>query len=78
MATIAPEKSPDRVLELARSVRQPFTVGTLVGASERGGVPISQTLLWLREAEQTGAVRDTGERRGSHTALRGSRLYSLT
>jgi hypothetical protein len=65
------------MVQLARAVDQPFTVGTLVGAAERDGVAISHALGWLRDAERSGLVADTGARRGSQTALRGSRLYEL-
>lgn len=63
------------MVDLVRSVEQPFTVGTLVRAAERDGVAVSHVLTWLRDAERHGVVRDTGARRGSRTALRGSRLY---
>jgi hypothetical protein len=64
------------MLDLVRSIEQPFTVGTLVRAAERDGIPVSQALRWLRDAE--GAhVRDTGRRRASENALRGARLYSV-
>ena len=76
MATLTPPKSSGRLAELARKVEQPFTVGTLVRAAERDGVAISSVLTWLRQAERDGLVDDTGRRRGSATALRGSRLYT--
>jgi hypothetical protein len=66
---------PDRMADLVRAVEQPFTMGTLLRAAERDGVAVSRALEWLRDAERTGTVHDTGERRGSRTALRGSRLY---
>lgn len=73
----SPSVAPSRMLDLVRSIEQPFTVGTLVRAAERDGVPVSQALRWLRDA-QGGSVADTGERRGSKTALRGARLYRLS
>jgi hypothetical protein len=71
----SPAVAKDRMTDLVLAVEQPFTVGTLVRAAERDGVAISHVLQWLRDAERSGAVRDTGARRGSRTALRGSRLY---
>ena len=64
------------MLDLVRSVDQPFTVGTLVRAAERDGVSVAAALTWLREA-QGGAVTDTGVRRASANALRGARLYRV-
>ena len=66
----------NRMLDLVRSVDQPFTVGTLVRAAERDGVSVAAALSWLREA-QGGAVTDTGARRASANALRGARLYRV-
>ncbi len=66
----------DRMLALVRSVDQPFTVGTLVGAAERDGVSVAATLHWLRDA-QGSVVNDTGARRASANALRGARLYRV-
>jgi hypothetical protein len=68
--------SSQRLLDLARGVEQPFTVGTFVRAVERDGVPVSQALSWLRSAEGS-LVTATGERRASSNALRGARLYQL-
>jgi hypothetical protein len=65
------------MLDLVRAIEQPFTVGTLVRAAERDGVPVSQALRWLRES-QGSLVQDTGRRRMSDNALRGARLYRLT
>ena len=62
------------MLDLVRSVDQPFTVGTLVRAAERDGASVAAALAWLREAEGD-AVTDTGARRASANALRGARLY---
>jgi hypothetical protein len=64
------------MLDLVRSVEQPFTVGTLVRAAERDGVPVATALTWLREA-QGDVVTDTGARRASANALRGARLYRV-
>jgi hypothetical protein len=64
------------MLNLVRSVEQPFTVGTLVRAVERDGVNVSAALRWLRESQGT-LVTDTGARRASATALRGARLYRV-
>ena len=64
------------MLDLVRSVDQPFTVGTLVRAAERDGVSVAAALTWLRDAEG-GAVTDTGARRASANALRGARLYRV-
>jgi hypothetical protein len=66
----------NRMLDLVRSVDQPFTVGTLVGAAERDGVSVAAALTWLRDA-QGGEVTDTGARRASANALRGARLYRV-
>ena len=66
----------NRMLDLVRSVDQPFTVGTLVRAAERDGVSVAAALSWLRDAEG-GAVTDTGARRASANALRGARLYRV-
>ena len=66
----------NRMLDLVRSVDQPFTVGTLVRAAERDGVSVAAALTWLRDAEG-GAVTDTGARRASANALRGARLYRV-
>jgi hypothetical protein len=66
----------NRMLDLVRSVDQPFTVGTLVRAAERDGVSVAAALSWLREA-QGSAVTDTGARRASANALRGARLYRV-
>ena len=74
----SPVVRADRVATLARSIEQPFTVGTLVRAAERDRVAISRVLAWMREAEHRGDISDTGARRGSGTALRGSRLYRTT
>jgi hypothetical protein len=64
------------MLDLVRSVDQPFTVGTLVRAAERDGVAVSAALRWLRDA-QGSVVTDTGARRASANALRGARLYRI-
>jgi hypothetical protein len=72
----SPSVAPSRMLDLVRSIEQPFTVGTLVRAAERDGVSISQALRWLRDAQET-SVSATGERRASKNALRGARLYEL-
>jgi len=64
------------MLDLVRSVDQPFTVGTLVRAAERDGVSVAAALTWLRDA-QGRDVSDTGTRRASHNALRGARLYRV-
>ena len=66
----------NRMMDLVRSVDQPFTVGTLVGAAERDGVSVAAVLTWLRDA-QGQAVTDTGVRRASANALRGARLYRV-
>ena len=68
--------SQQRMLDLVRSVEQPFTVGTLVRAAERDGLPVAAALRWLREAQGT-VVSDTGARRASESALRGARLYRV-
>jgi hypothetical protein len=68
--------SKERMLDLVRSVEQPFTMGTLVRAAERDGVSVAGALEWLR-AEQGRAVTDTGTRRASANALRGARLYRV-
>lgn len=65
-----------RMLDLVRSVDQPFTVGTMVRAAERDGMSVAAALVWLREA-QGSAVTDTGARRASANALRGARLYRV-
>ena len=76
MTTLAPPGGgSDRLVEIVRSLEQPFTVGTLVRAAERDRVAVSHVLEWLRDAEERGVVHDTGRRRGSPTALRGARLY---
>lgn len=72
----SPSVAPSRMLDLVRSIEQPFTVGTLVRAAERDGVSVSQALRWLRDA-QGANITDTGERRASKNALRGARLYQL-
>jgi hypothetical protein len=64
------------MLDLVRSVDQPFTVGTLLRAVERDGASVAAALAWLREAEGD-AVTDTGARRASANALRGARLYRV-
>ena len=64
------------MLDLVRSVDQPFTVGTLLRAAERDGVSVAAALRWLRAAEG-GDVTDTGARRASANALRGARLYRV-
>ena len=64
------------MLDLVRSVDQPFTVGTMLRAVERDGASVAAALTWLREA-QGGAVTDTGARRASANALRGARLYRV-
>jgi len=64
------------MLDLVRSVEQPFTVGTMVGAAEREGLSVAGALTWLRHAEG-GLVTDTGARRASENALRGARLYRV-
>ena len=66
----------NRMMDLVRSVDQPFTVGTLLRAAERDGVSVAAALTWLRDAEG-GAVTDTGARRASANALRGARLYRI-
>ena len=66
----------NRMMDLVRSVDQPFTVGTLLRAAERDGVSVAAALTWLRDAEG-GAVTDTGARRASANALRGARLYRV-
>jgi hypothetical protein len=73
---IKPTATPERMLDLVRSVDQPFTVGTLVRAAERDGVSVAGALQWLREA-QGSVVSDTGARRASGNALRGARLYRV-
>jgi len=72
----SPVATSQRMLELVRAIEQPFTVGTFVRAVERDGVPVSQALRWLRDAQGT-LVTDTGERQGSRNALRGARLYRV-
>ena len=74
MAMLTTPKTGGRLAELSRAVDQPFTVGTLVRAAERDGLAVSSVMPWLRDAERDGLVDDTGQRRGSRTALRGSRL----
>lgn len=69
-------RETNRMLDLVRSVDQPFTVGTLLRAAERDGVSVAAALSWLRDAEG-GAVTDTGARRASANALRGARLYRV-
>jgi hypothetical protein len=71
-----PVATPQRMVELLRTLEQPFTVGTLVRAVERSGIPVSEALRWLRGAQGT-VVTDTGARRASGNALRGARLYRL-
>jgi hypothetical protein len=71
-----PAATPQRMLELLRTVEQPFTVGTFVRAVERDGISVSAALRWLREAQGT-LVTDTGDRRASANALRGARLYRV-
>ena len=76
MTTLTPQSNrPERLVELIREIDQPFTMGTLIGAAERDRIAVSHVLEWLRDAEHRGVVHDTGARRGSPTALRGSRLY---
>ena len=72
----SPSVAPSRMLDMVRAIEQPFTVGTLVRAAERDGVPVSQALRWLRDA-QDHLVTDTGRRRASSNALRGARLYEV-
>ena len=59
MPALAParEPRPDRVAELARSIEQPFTVGTLLRAAERDHHMVSHVLTWLREASTSSASR---------------------
>ena len=64
------------MLDLVRSVDQPFTVGTMLRAVERDGASVAAALAWLREA-QGDSVTDTGDRRASVNALRGARLYRV-
>ena len=64
------------MLDLVRSVDQPFTMGTMLRAVERDGASVAAALVWLREA-QGDAVTDTGVRRASANALRGARLYRV-
>lgn len=70
----SPAVASHRMQDLVRAIEQPFTVGTLVRAAERDGIPVSQALRWLRDAQGT-SVTDTGARRASKNALRGARLY---
>lgn len=64
------------MLDLVRSVDQPFTIGTMLRAVERDGASVAAAMAWLREA-QGGSVTDTGDRRASANALRGARLYRV-
>ena len=72
----SPAATSQRMLDLVRSVDQPFTVGTLLRAVERDGVSVTAALRWLHDA-QGGVVTDTGARRASANALRGARLYRV-
>ena len=72
----SPPNPTEHMLDLVRSVEQPFTMGTLVRAAERDGVKVSSALRWLRESQGT-LVTDTGTRRASANALRGARLYRV-
>jgi hypothetical protein len=72
----SPVATSRHILGVVRGIEQPFTVGTLVRATEREGVPVSQALRWLRDALGV-SVTDTGARRHSANALRGARLYRL-
>lgn len=64
------------MLDLVRSVDQPFTIGTMLRAVERDGASVAAAMAWLREA-QGDDVTDTGVRRASANALRGARLYRV-
>ena len=64
--------------DLAATLEQPFTFDTLVRAAERQSVRVSDLMPWLHEATETSIIEDTGARRGSHNALRGSRLYRVS
>ena len=74
--TLENPAATEHMLDLVRSVDQPFTVGTLVRAAERDGVKVSAALRWLRDSQGT-LVTDTGARRASVNALRGARLYRV-
>jgi hypothetical protein len=76
-ATVAPRPAL-RPEELAAQLKQPFTFDSLVRAAERQHVRVADLMAWLRDAERRSIVQDTGERRGSSNALRGSRLYRLS
>ncbi len=64
--------------EIAAQLEQPFTFDTLVRAAERQRVRVSELMPWLHEATERAIVQDTGFRRGSSNALRGSRLYRVS
>lgn len=75
-AAIAPKAvTPE---EIAAQLEQPFTFDTLVRAAERQSVRVSDLMPWLHEATESAIVTDTGARRGSSNALRGSRLYRVS
>jgi hypothetical protein len=74
--TLDRKPTSEHMLDLVRSVDQPFTMGTLVRAAERDGVSVAAALRWLRDA-QGSTVSDTGVRRASRNALRGARLYRV-
>jgi hypothetical protein len=57
------------MLDLVRSVDQPFTVGTMLRAVERDGASVAAALAWLRDA-QGDSVTDTGDRRASRSQAR--------
>ncbi len=64
--------------EIAARLEQPFTFDTLVRAAERQSVRVSELMPCLQEATERALVQDTGTRRGSSNALRGSRLYRVS
>ena len=66
------------MLDLVRSVDQPFTVGTLVRAAERDGVSVSAALRWLRDAEGDAVDRHRrrAARRPTPCAAHGCTAYA--
>lgn len=78
MSAATAPKAPLSPADLAAQLEQPFTFDTLVRAAERQSVRVSDLMPWLHEATESSIVMDTGARRGSQNALRGSRLYRVS